>query len=87
MNHPRMDFNQLSIRGVTTGFAGNPTVGIYIDDSPFGSTVEENRVLAPNSGATSECSLSYRRQSSRLDLAVCAQDAADSVTANVSIRR
>jgi outer membrane receptor protein involved in Fe transport len=30
--------NQLTIRGITTGFGGNPTVGIYIDDSPFGAS-------------------------------------------------
>src|SRR4029078_2410442 len=30
--------NQLTIRGVTTGLGGNPTVGIYIDDSPFGAS-------------------------------------------------
>src|SRR2546430_4610264 len=29
--------NQLSIRGVTTGVGGNPTVGFYIDEAPFGS--------------------------------------------------
>lgn len=29
---------QLSIRGITTGTGGNPTVGIYIDDSPFGAS-------------------------------------------------
>jgi len=31
-------FGELSIRGVTTGFGGNPTVGVYIDDSPYGPT-------------------------------------------------
>jgi outer membrane receptor protein involved in Fe transport len=30
--------NQLAIRGLTTGIGGNPTVGIYIDDSPFGAS-------------------------------------------------
>jgi iron complex outermembrane receptor protein len=30
--------NQLDIRGVTTGVGGNPTVGIYVDDLPFGSS-------------------------------------------------
>lgn len=30
--------NQISIRGITTGVGGNPTVGIYIDDSPFGGS-------------------------------------------------
>ena len=30
--------NQISIRGVTTGGGGNPTVGFYIDDAPFGSS-------------------------------------------------
>jgi outer membrane receptor protein involved in Fe transport len=30
--------NQLTIRGITTGFGGNPTVGVYIDDSPFGGS-------------------------------------------------
>ncbi|NIJ39380.1 outer membrane receptor protein involved in Fe transport [Sphingopyxis panaciterrae] len=29
---------QLSIRGITTGSGGNPTVGIYIDESPFGAS-------------------------------------------------
>lgn len=30
--------NQLTIRGITTGVGANPTVGIYIDDSPFGAS-------------------------------------------------
>jgi iron complex outermembrane receptor protein len=30
--------NQLAIRGITTGTGANPTVGIYIDDSPFGGS-------------------------------------------------
>jgi iron complex outermembrane recepter protein len=30
--------NQLSIRGLNTGESGNPTVGFYIDDAPFGSS-------------------------------------------------
>jgi iron complex outermembrane recepter protein len=29
---------QVTIRGITTGIGGNPTVGIYVDDSPFGSS-------------------------------------------------
>ena len=29
---------QLTIRGITTGAGGNPTVGIYIDESPFGAS-------------------------------------------------
>ena len=29
---------QLTIRGLNTGTGGNPTVGIYIDDSPFGGS-------------------------------------------------
>jgi outer membrane receptor protein involved in Fe transport len=29
---------QLTIRGITTGLGGNPTVGVYIDDSPFGGS-------------------------------------------------
>ena len=30
--------NQLTIRGLNTGPGANPTVGIYIDDSPYGSS-------------------------------------------------
>jgi iron complex outermembrane receptor protein len=30
--------NQVALRGLTTGVGGNPTVGIYIDDSPFGAS-------------------------------------------------
>jgi outer membrane receptor protein involved in Fe transport len=30
--------NQLAIRGITTGIGGNPTVGIYIDDAPYGAS-------------------------------------------------
>jgi outer membrane receptor protein involved in Fe transport len=29
---------QLTIRGVTTGPGGNPTVGVYVDDAPFGTS-------------------------------------------------
>ena len=29
---------QLTIRGLTTGAGGNPTVGVYIDESPFGGS-------------------------------------------------
>jgi outer membrane receptor protein involved in Fe transport len=29
---------QLAIRGITTGAGGNPTVGVYIDESPFGAS-------------------------------------------------
>jgi iron complex outermembrane receptor protein len=29
---------QLTVRGVTTGPGGNPTVGVYVDDSPFGTS-------------------------------------------------
>jgi outer membrane receptor protein involved in Fe transport len=30
---------QLAIRGITTGPGGNPTVGVYIDESPFGASI------------------------------------------------
>ncbi len=30
--------NQLTLRGITTGYAGNPTVGFYVDDTPFGGS-------------------------------------------------
>jgi iron complex outermembrane recepter protein len=42
--------NQLSIRGVTTGVGGNPTVGFYIDEAPFGSStvLGGGAVLAPD---------------------------------------
>ena len=42
--------NQISIRGVTTGGGGNPTVGVYIDDSPFGSSTLLGRgtILSPD---------------------------------------
>jgi outer membrane receptor protein involved in Fe transport len=42
--------NQLSLRGVTTGQGGNPTVGFYIDDAPFGSSTNlgGGAVLAPD---------------------------------------
>lgn len=39
---------QLTIRGVTTGVGGNPTVGIYIDDSPFGSSSAYGAFTAPD---------------------------------------
>jgi outer membrane receptor protein involved in Fe transport len=29
---------QITIRGITTGPGGNPTVGVYVDDSPFGTS-------------------------------------------------
>jgi outer membrane receptor protein involved in Fe transport len=31
-------YNQISIRGVTSGLDVSPTVGIYVDDVPYGST-------------------------------------------------
>nr|WP_053000357.1 TonB-dependent receptor [Sphingomonas sp. Y57] len=31
-------YNQISMRGVTSGFDVSPTVGIYVDDVPYGST-------------------------------------------------
>ena len=31
-------FNQISMRGVTTGFDVSPTVGIYVDEVPYGSS-------------------------------------------------
>lgn len=31
-------FTQISLRGVTTGFDPSPTVGIYVDDVPYGSS-------------------------------------------------
>jgi outer membrane receptor protein involved in Fe transport len=39
---------QLTIRGITTGVGGNPTVGIYIDDSPFGSSTGSGAVDIPD---------------------------------------
>lgn len=30
--------NQLTIRGLNTGTGGNPTVGIYVDDTPYGGS-------------------------------------------------
>ncbi len=39
---------QLSIRGVTTGLGGNPTVGIYIDDSPFGASTAFGGYTVPD---------------------------------------
>lgn len=30
--------NQIAIRGVTTGITNNPTVGIYVDEVPYGSS-------------------------------------------------
>jgi iron complex outermembrane recepter protein len=38
--------SQLSLRGVTTGSGGSPTVGFYIDDAPFGSS--KNAIMAPD---------------------------------------
>lgn len=37
----------LSIRGITTG-SGNPTVGIYIDDSPFGASNLYGTTIVPD---------------------------------------
>jgi outer membrane receptor protein involved in Fe transport len=31
-------FTQISLRGVTTGVDNNPTVGVYVDDVPYGSS-------------------------------------------------
>jgi outer membrane receptor protein involved in Fe transport len=39
---------QLTIRGVTTGPGGNPTVGVYIDDSPFGGSTEFGGYTIPD---------------------------------------
>jgi outer membrane receptor protein involved in Fe transport len=39
---------QLTIRGVTTGVGGNPTVGIYIDDSPFGASTLFGAFIVPD---------------------------------------
>jgi iron complex outermembrane receptor protein len=30
--------NQITLRGITTGFGGTPTVGLYVDDTPFGAS-------------------------------------------------
>ena len=30
--------NQITLRGVTTGFDASPTVGIYVDEVPYGSS-------------------------------------------------
>lgn len=42
--------NQLSLRGVNTGQGGNPTVGFYIDDAPFGSSTNlgGGAIMAPD---------------------------------------
>jgi outer membrane receptor protein involved in Fe transport len=40
--------NQVAIRGVTTGLGGNPTVGIYIDDSPFGASNSFGSLAIPD---------------------------------------
>jgi outer membrane receptor protein involved in Fe transport len=39
---------QITIRGVTTGIGGNPTVGVYIDDSPFGGSGGFGSFTVPN---------------------------------------
>ena len=39
---------QLTIRGVTTGIGGNPTVGVYIDDSPFGGSTSFGAYTVPD---------------------------------------
>jgi outer membrane receptor protein involved in Fe transport len=39
---------QLTIRGVTTGVGGNPTVGVYIDDSPFGASTLFGGFIVPD---------------------------------------
>ena len=40
--------NQISIRGITTGYGGSPTVGTYIDDAPFGGTNVYGTVIVPD---------------------------------------
>ncbi len=42
--------NQVFMRGITTGMGGNPTVGFYIDDTPFGSSTSlgMGEVFAPD---------------------------------------
>ena len=39
---------QITIRGITTGPGGNPTVGVYIDDSPFGGSGLFGGYTVPN---------------------------------------
>jgi outer membrane receptor protein involved in Fe transport len=39
---------QLTVRGVTTGPGGNPTVGVYVDDSPFGGSTEFGGFTIPD---------------------------------------
>ena len=39
---------QLTLRGVTTGLGGNPTVGVYIDDSPFGASTQFGADTVPD---------------------------------------
>ncbi len=39
---------QITIRGVTTGAGGNPTVGIYVDDSPFGTSTNFGGYTMPD---------------------------------------
>ncbi|HUD93644.1 TonB-dependent receptor [Sphingobium sp.] len=39
---------QLSIRGITTGAGGNPTVGVYIDESPFGASTGYGAYTVPD---------------------------------------
>jgi outer membrane receptor protein involved in Fe transport len=42
--------SQVSIRGITTGSGGNPAVGFYIDDAPFGSStlIGRGSILSPD---------------------------------------
>src|SRR5262249_14363973 len=41
--------NHLSLRGINTGFTGNPTVGFYVDDAPVGASGGvASAVLAPD---------------------------------------
>ena len=39
---------QLTLRGITTGIGGNPTVGVYIDDSPFGGSTAFGAFTVPD---------------------------------------
>ncbi len=39
---------QLAIRGITTGTGGNPTVGVYIDESPFGGSTGYGAYTVPD---------------------------------------
>jgi len=50
LNDDGEGFKQLVIRGITTGSENTPTVGIYIDDTPIGSSTSAARgdVLVPD---------------------------------------